>query len=97
MDGMNLVAKEGPLVNKGDGVLVLSEMAGAREQLGEHALSVAPTDLEGTVRALHAALTMPIEERRRRAKALKAQVQREDIVEWLERQFRDLMSISAER
>jgi trehalose 6-phosphate synthase len=97
MDGMNLVAKEGPLVNKGDGVLVLSEMAGAREQLGEHSLSVAPTDLEGTVRALHAALTMPIEERRRRAKALKAQVQREDIVEWLERQFRDLMSISAER
>jgi trehalose 6-phosphate synthase len=94
MDGMNLVSKEGPLVNKGDGVLVLSELAGSFEQLSEYALTVCPTDLEGTVRALRQALTMPGDERRRRAAALKRLIQEEDITYWLERQFRDLMAVS---
>ena len=94
VDGMNLVAKEGPLVNTRDGVLVLSEMAGAHEQLGEYALSVSPTDIEGTVRALHAALRMHPDERRRRAAALRRVVQEEDVTFWMERQFRDLMALS---
>ena len=94
MDGMNLVSKEGPLVNKGDGVLVLSELAGSFEQLSEYALTVCPTDLEGTVRALRQALTMPGDERRRRAAALRRLIQEEDITYWLERQFRDLMAVS---
>ncbi|HXG35816.1 MAG TPA: trehalose-6-phosphate synthase, partial [Dehalococcoidia bacterium] len=94
VDGMNLVAKEGPLVNKGDGVLVLSEQAGAHEQLGEYALSICPTDLEGSVRALYQALTMSPEERRRRAAALKRLVLEEDITFWLERQLRDLLTAS---
>ncbi|MGQ9571996.1 MAG: alpha,alpha-trehalose-phosphate synthase (UDP-forming) [Dehalococcoidia bacterium] len=97
IDGMNLVAKEGPLVNTRDGVLILSEMAGAHEQLGEYALSICPTDLEGTVRALHAAINMPAEERRRRAAALRRAIQEEDITFWLERQFRDLMAVSRRR
>jgi len=94
IDGMNLVSKEGPLVNKGDGVLVLSEMAGSFEQLSEYVLPVSPSDLEGTVRALQQALTMPPDERRRRAAALKRLVQEEDITFWLERQFRDLMALA---
>jgi trehalose 6-phosphate synthase len=94
IDGMNLVSKEGPLVNKGDGVLLLSETAGSAEQLAEFALNVAPTDLEGTVRALHEALTMAPEERLRRASALKKMVEEEDISFWLESQFRDLMAIT---
>jgi trehalose 6-phosphate synthase len=94
IDGMNLVSKEGPLVNKRDGVLVLSETAGSAEQLAEFSLNVAPTDLEGTVRALHAALTMPVDERRRRASALREMIQEEDISFWLESQFRDLMAIT---
>ncbi|MBI1885184.1 MAG: trehalose-6-phosphate synthase [Chloroflexi bacterium] len=94
IDGMNLVSKEGPLVNKGDGVLVLSELAGSHEQLGEYALSVCPTDLEGTARALRQALTIPPEERRRRAAALKRLVMEEDITFWLERQLRDLMLVA---
>lgn len=94
IDGMNLVSKEGPLVNERDGVLILSEMAGSYEQLSQHVLPVAPTDLEGTVRALHAALTMPREERARRARALKQAIQEEDIVSWLEHQFRDLMALA---
>jgi trehalose 6-phosphate synthase len=93
IDGMNLVSKEGPLVNERDGVLVLSELAGSYEQLAEYALPVAPTDLEGTVRALYWALTMPPDERRRRADALRQIIQDEDITFWLERQFRDLMAL----
>ncbi len=95
IDGMNLVSKEGPLVNKGDGVLILSEMTGSHEQLAPYALSVSPTDLEGTVRALHRALTMPAAERRERAAALKRQVEEQDIVHWLEAQFKDLLSLTS--
>jgi trehalose 6-phosphate synthase len=94
IDGMNLVSKEGPLVNKGDGVLILSEMTGSHEQLAPYVLSVSPTDLEGTVRALHRALTMPMEERRERAAALKQVVEEQDIVHWLEAQFKDLLSLT---
>ncbi len=94
IDGMNLVSKEGPLVNKGDGVLILSEMAGSFEQLSDYSLNVSPTDLEGTVRAMQQALTMPEEERRRRASALKRVVQDQDIMYWLECQFRDLVAVS---
>jgi trehalose 6-phosphate synthase len=96
IDGMNLVSKEGPLVNKGDGVLILSELAGSFEQLAEYTLNVAPADLEGTVRALHQALTMPEEERRRRAAALKRIIQEQDITHWLESQFQDLVAVRRE-
>ncbi|MCH7810592.1 MAG: trehalose-6-phosphate synthase, partial [Chloroflexi bacterium] len=94
IDGMNLVSKEGPLVNTNDGVLILSELAGAHEQLQEHVLAVSPTDLEGTVRALHRALTMPSDERHRRAEALRQIVIDEDIIRWLEHQLSDLTALS---
>mgnify|MGYP000480601041 CR=1 FL=1 len=94
IDGMNLVAKEGPLVNKGDGVLLLSEMAGAYEQLGEAAISFCPTDMEAMVQALYQACTMPAEERRSRAETLRRLVQEEDILNWLETQIRDLWAVS---
>ena len=94
IDGMNLVSKEGPLVNRTNGVLILSELAGSHEQLHEHVLSVAPTDLEGTVRALHEALTMPEDERRRRAEALRKSIEDEDIIRWLEHQLHDLQALA---
>ncbi|HZC31186.1 MAG TPA: trehalose-6-phosphate synthase, partial [Gaiellaceae bacterium] len=62
-DGLNLVAKEASLVNTRDGVLVLSENAGAHEELGEHALTVNPFDVDEQAEALYEALTMPDEER----------------------------------
>ncbi len=94
IDGMNLVSKEGPLVNTNDGVLILSELAGAYEQLQDHVLAVSPTDLEGTVRALHQALTMPGDERHRRSEALRRIVIDEDIIRWLEHQLSDLTALS---
>jgi trehalose 6-phosphate synthase len=82
-DGMNLVAKEGPIVNEKDGVLVLSERAGVHQQLGEHALVVSPCDVSATADALHTALTMDAGERKQRAEALRKNVEREDINYWL--------------
>ncbi len=66
-DGMNLVAKEGPIVNQRDGVLILSERAGARQQLEPGALVISPCDVYATAEALHQALVMPAEERQERA------------------------------
>jgi trehalose 6-phosphate synthase len=70
-DGLNLVAKEGPLVNERNGVLVLSPGAGAWDELGSHALEAHPFDVAGTADALVAALTMPADERANRSQALK--------------------------
>jgi len=94
VDGMNLVSKEGPLVNENDGVLILSEMAGSFEQLQEYALPVSPTDLEGMVRQLHAALTMDPDERKKRAQGLQKLIEEYDIVYWLESTFKDLLALS---
>lgn len=94
IDGMNLVAKEGPVVNERDGVLVLSEAAGAHEQLRVGALSVAPADIEGTYQALHRALTMPASERALRQQRLAQAVEREDVTHWLVRQLRDVQALA---
>jgi len=84
-DGLNLVAKEGPLLNTADGVLVLSHEAGAWEELalaGEGALGVNPFDVSGTADALHTALSMPPAERARRAGALRAAVRGRTSADW---------------
>jgi trehalose 6-phosphate synthase len=92
-DGMNLVAKEAPLVNARDGVLVLSENAGAHDELGEWALTVNPFDLSGQARALYEALTMGEGERRRRLDAIRAQVGEHDITAWIDAQLADLDAV----
>ena len=82
-DGMNLVAKEGPLLNTADGALVLSHEAGAWEELGPAgALGVNPFDVSATAAALHAALSMPEDERRRRAVGLRTSVQGRTSADW---------------
>jgi trehalose 6-phosphate synthase len=65
-DGMNLVAKEVPILSEKGCVLVLSSEAGAADELGRDALLVNPFDVSGTADALDAALRMPPEERRAR-------------------------------
>lgn len=95
IDGMNLVSKEGPVVNRRDGVLVLSESAGAHAQLKVGSLSVAPADVEGTARALHQALTMPAEERAARNRAMVEVIGNEDVTHWLRRQLEDVAALSA--
>ncbi|MFD8935404.1 trehalose-6-phosphate synthase [Streptomyces sp. NPDC059578] len=71
-DGMNLVAKEVPVVSDRGCVLVLSREAGAFEELGAHALTVNPYDVTATADALHTALVTPDGERAERTKHLAA-------------------------
>src|SRR3954447_24727995 len=89
-DGMNLVAKEGPMVNEHDGVSILSENTGAHEELGESALSVNPFDIQETADSIHAALTMPAAERARRMKGLKRIVTLRDPGDWIDDQLVDI-------
>jgi trehalose 6-phosphate synthase len=70
-DGLNLVAKEGPLVNRRDGVVCLSTEAGAYDELQSAVLAVHPYDLDQTAGALHTALTMPDDARRDQASRLR--------------------------
>ena len=93
IEGMNLVAKEGPVVNTRDGVLVLSESSGDHHQLREGSLSISPTDIEGTMEALYQAITMPAEERKQRASQLISGVCREDNTDWITRQFKDIAQL----
>ncbi|MFN8564046.1 MAG: trehalose-6-phosphate synthase [Anaerolineae bacterium] len=92
-DGMNLVAKEGALVNERGGVLVLSEHAGAFYELGEHALTISPYDVHSTAEALHQALTMPAEERFRRSEALRKQVSSGGVKVWFYNQVQDALKV----
>jgi trehalose 6-phosphate synthase len=94
-DGMNLVAKEAPLVNTRDGVVVLSENAGAHAELGEWALTVNPFDVEGQAEAIHRALTLDQDDRQRRLEAIRAHVRAHDVNEWLDLQLAALDRVAA--
>ncbi len=94
-DGMNLVAKEGPMVNEHAGVSILSENTGAHEELGEFALSVNPFDIQELADSLHAALTMPAVERERRHEGLKSIVTLRDPGDWIDDQLRDIREKAA--
>lgn len=95
IDGMNLVAKEGALLNERNGVLIISEGAGAVTQLGEHSLIIAPADVEGTADAIWQAVTMPLDERRRRAEGLRRAVEEEDVAAWFRHQLGDIVRYTA--
>jgi trehalose 6-phosphate synthase len=94
-DGLNLVAKEAPLVNERDGVLILSENAGAHEELGAWALSVNPFDVEAQAKAMEQAIEMTREERRARIESIRDHVRTHDVASWLETQLEDLDRWSA--
>jgi trehalose 6-phosphate synthase len=89
-DGMNLVAKEGPMVNERAGVSILSENTGAHEELGEYALSVNPFDIQELADSIHAALTMGDDERARRLAGLKEVITARDPGDWIDDQLADI-------
>jgi trehalose 6-phosphate synthase len=92
-DGMNLVAKEGPALNRRSGVLILSENAGAYDELGRHALGVNPFDVDATADAIAEALDMTKDERARRARNLRAAVRRNRVDRWVRSQLIDLNGV----
>ena len=93
-DGMNLVAKEGPVVNRREGVLVLSTEAGAFQELREGALAVNPHDVKGTAEALWQALTMPASERRQRAGLLRTAISERSLLAWMSEQLEELHEVA---
>ncbi|HEY1420050.1 MAG TPA: trehalose-6-phosphate synthase [Candidatus Dormibacteraeota bacterium] len=94
-DGLNLVVKEGALINRSDGVIVLSENAGAHEELHRHVLSINPFDIEATANAMHEGLVMGVEERRRMNEAAREVVRTNDIARWITRQAQDIRDLAA--
>jgi trehalose 6-phosphate synthase len=87
--------KEGALVNATNGVIVLSENAGAHEELQAHVLSINPFDVEATAAALYAGLTMGVEERRRLNDGAREVVRTNDITRWISRQVQDIRDLVA--
>ncbi len=82
-DGLNLVAKEGAIVNERDAVLCLSREAGVWDEVGEAALDVPPFDVAGTADALERALLMPADERAARATRLRELSTARSPADWL--------------
>jgi len=86
-DGLNLVAKEGPMVNRRDGVVCLSPEAGAYDELGPAVLEAHPYDLDQTASALHTALAMPADVRREQAARLRDLASVHTPASWLQAQI----------
>jgi trehalose 6-phosphate synthase len=82
-DGLNLVAKEGPLLNRRDGVLCLSPETGAYPELKSAAITVHPYDIEQCAGALDDALSIPLDERATRAAKLRALAIARTPADWL--------------
>ncbi len=90
IDGMNLVAKEGPAVNQTHGLLVLSRTVGAFQQLGKASVPTSPIDVAETAQALYKALTMPDDERRAKSALARRIVERQDLTLWMNEQINDI-------
>jgi trehalose 6-phosphate synthase len=89
-DGMNLVAKEGPVLSERGCVLVLSREAGAAAELGDDSLVINPYDVSATARAMHEALSMAPEERQTRSTRLAALATSLPPVDWFAAQLEAL-------
>jgi trehalose 6-phosphate synthase len=97
-DGMNLVAKEYVAAQTRDpGVLVLSELAGASEQLGDEAVLVHPRDATEVADGIAEALSLSRAERRTRIADLQREVHAEDVYAWLESTFETAVAIKRGR
>jgi trehalose 6-phosphate synthase len=92
-DGMNLVAKEGPLCNTRNGVLVLSENAGAHEEIGDFALTVNPFDIDETAEALLLGLIMEEPEKAARSDRMREAIRSNDLSRWIGNQVADLRQL----
>ena len=92
VDGMNLVAKEAAIVSRA--ALVLSETAGAAEQLAADSLTVSAADVAGTSEMLERGLEMSDDERTVHIRRFRASVRGEDLAWWLSRQLRDLSAVA---
>lgn len=93
-DGMNLVAKEGPVINRKDGVLVLSENTGAYDELKSNILPVNPFDIEQTSEQIYSALIMPSERKKEMRLELVEQIKNSTAEKWANEQIEDLLRVT---
>jgi trehalose 6-phosphate synthase len=96
-DGLNLVAKEAPLANERDGVLILSENTGAHEELGPFSLAIDPFDVRAQALAIYEALTMRADVRKRWIEDIRAWVSEHDLAWWINGLLHDLDDCRARR
>ena len=94
-DGLNLVVKEGALVNRANGVIVLSENAGAHEELEPNVLSINPFDVMATADAMYRGIVMSAENRARLNDGAREMVRANDITRWITRQVQDIRDLAA--
>ena len=84
------------MIENDERVLVLSENVGAHEELHQHVLSVNPFDIEATANAMHQAIVMGLDEKRRRNEGAREVVRTNDIARWITRQVQDIRDLAAE-
>ncbi len=96
-DGLNLVAKEAPLANERNGVLILSENTGAHEELGQFSLTIDPYDIHAQAEAIYEALKMDGDVRQRWVESMRSWVHEHDLTWWIDGLLHDLSSCLAER
>jgi trehalose 6-phosphate synthase/phosphatase len=95
-DGMNLVAKEYVASCIDKGVLILSELTGAANELSE-AIQVNPTDIEEVAKAIDAALRMPLTEQRSRLSFMQRRIANYDVIKWINEFLDYLMETKKEQ
>lgn len=95
-DGMNLVAKEFVACSKENGVLILSELAGAASELNE-AILVNPTDTGEMGNAIATALSMPLDEQKSRMKLMQTRLSDYDVERWVNDYLDQLTSVKQQQ
>ena len=92
-DGMNIVPKEGSIVNENNGVLILSETTGAYDELKKHAIDINALDISETADAIYKSVTMKDDERKKRLDGLKKTICEYDVYKWMGEQFNDIQKL----
>jgi len=93
VDGMNIVAKEGPVVNENNGVLIMSNGAGSYEELKDYSIIINAYDISQTADAIYRAIMMSQEERKRLIEGLKNTVRKRNVYIWMQDQFDDIRKL----
>ncbi len=92
-DGMNIVPKEGSIVNENNGILILSETTGAYNELKDYSININAFDTKNTVDAMYKAVRMDHEERKKRLSGLKKIISNYNVYSWMSGQFRDIQKL----
>lgn len=97
LDGMNIVAKEGSVVNENNGVIVLSNGAGCYEELKDGAICINPFDLRQTAESIDMALLMDEKTKAQMIAKTRKAIQRNDLNKWVSHQLKDIEAVMHER